>query len=48
MVSARAPAPDINAQAIVEGMASLFEDGLRKVSQGVTSTAEVLRATQEV
>ena len=48
MISARAPAPEIHAQAIAEGMASLFEDGLRKVSQGVTSMAEVLRATQEV
>jgi general secretion pathway protein E len=48
MISARAPAPDIHAQAIADGMTSLFEDGLRKVSHGVTSIAEVLRATQEV
>jgi general secretion pathway protein E len=48
MITARAPAPDIRAQAIAEGMTSLFDDGLRKVSQGATSMAEVLRATQEV
>ncbi len=48
MISARAPAAGIEAQAIAEGMTTLFEDGLRKVSTGVTSMAEVLRATQEV
>ena len=48
MISARAPAPDIRAQAIAEGMTTLFDDGLRKVSHGATSMAEVLRATQEV
>ena len=48
MISARAPVADIQAQAIAEGMTSLFEDGLRKVSQGATSMAEVLRATREV
>jgi general secretion pathway protein E len=48
MISARAPGPDIQAQAVAEGMTSLFEDGFRKVSRGLTSVAEVLRATQEV
>ncbi len=48
MISARAPASDIATQATAEGMTTLFEDGLRKVSHGVTSMAEVLRATQEV
>jgi general secretion pathway protein E len=48
MISARAPVADIQAQAIAEGMTSLFEDGLRKVSHGATSMAEVLRATREV
>jgi general secretion pathway protein E len=48
MIAARAPASDIRAQAVAEGMTSLFDDGLRKVSHGATSMAEVLRATQEV
>ena len=48
MISARAPVADIQTQAIAEGMTSLFEDGLRKVSHGATSMAEVLRATREV
>ena len=48
MISARTPAGGIHAQAIAEGMTTLFEDGLRKVSAGVTSMAEVFRATQEV
>jgi general secretion pathway protein E len=48
MIAARAPASDIRAQAVAEGMTSLFDDGLRKVSHGATSMAEVLRATREV
>jgi general secretion pathway protein E len=48
MISTRAPASEIRAQAIAEGMTSLFDDGLRKVSHGATSMAEVLRATREV
>jgi general secretion pathway protein E len=48
MIQARSPAPEIQAQAIAEGMTTLYEDGLRKASRGMTSIAEVLRATQEV
>jgi type II secretory ATPase GspE/PulE/Tfp pilus assembly ATPase PilB-like protein len=29
-------------------MTTLYDDGLRKASRGMTSIAEVLRATQEV
>jgi general secretion pathway protein E len=48
MIQARSPAPEIQAQAIAEGMTTLYEDGLRKASRGMTPIAEVLRATQEV
>jgi general secretion pathway protein E len=48
MIGARAPASAIEAAALEEGMTSLFDDGLRKVAQGITSLAEILRATKEV
>jgi general secretion pathway protein E len=47
MIGARAPANEIETVALEGGMTSLFEDGLRKVARGVTSLAEVLRATKE-
>jgi general secretion pathway protein E len=48
MIGARAQASEIEAAALAEGMTSLFDDGLRKVARGVTSLAEILRATKEV
>ena len=37
----------IHKKAMENGMTSLFEDGLAKVQQGVTTFAEVLRVTRE-
>jgi type II secretory ATPase GspE/PulE/Tfp pilus assembly ATPase PilB-like protein len=48
MIAARAPSNEIEAAAFEEGMTSLFDDGLKKVAEGITSLAEVLRATKEV
>lgn len=41
------PAEAIRAQALKEGMTSLFEDGLNKASAGVTTVEEVFRVTRE-
>jgi type II secretory ATPase GspE/PulE/Tfp pilus assembly ATPase PilB-like protein len=38
---------DIHAQAVKEGMRTMFEDGILKAAQGITSIEEVLRATTE-
>ncbi len=35
---------DIRAQALAEGMASMMNDGMRKVKAGITTPAEVLRS----
>ncbi len=42
----RANAAEIEAKAIAEGMASMLDDGLRKVVAGETTLEEVLRATR--
>jgi len=44
----RAEAGAIQAQAIAEGMAPLYVDGLRKALAGVTTVEEVLRVTREL
>ncbi len=45
LVLARAPADEIGAVAVGEGMRRLREDGLAKVQAGLTSLAEVARVT---
>ncbi len=37
----------IKQAAVAKGMTTLFEDGIRKVKQGITTLGEVLRVTQE-
>jgi type IV pilus assembly protein PilB len=48
LILARAPADDIAAVAVREGMRRLRDDGLEKVKQGRTSIAEVARVTGSV
>ena len=38
---------DIEKQAIAEGMTLLFEDGMRKVEEGITTFEEVMRVSRE-
>ncbi len=40
----QASSNEIRAQAIAEGMASMMNDGMRKVKEGITTPAEVLRS----
>ncbi|MFA5337739.1 MAG: ATPase, T2SS/T4P/T4SS family [Candidatus Omnitrophota bacterium] len=47
MVLKRASAQAIKQKAIAEGMHTLRQDGLRKIWQGVTTFAEVIRVTQK-
>jgi len=46
-VMARKEAGDIQQQAIDEGMLTIYEDGLQKAMEGVTTLDEVLRVTSE-
>lgn len=46
MISEKRAAEDIRAYAISKGMKTLFEDGLAKVRNGVTSLDEILRVTE--
>ena len=43
----QATAGEIHAQAVREGMRTMYQDGLLKCLQGVTTIEEVLRVTQE-
>jgi len=47
LIIARTPAEQIKAQAISAGMRTLRDDGWRKVREGTTTVAEVLRVTQD-
>ncbi len=47
MVMKHATATELRAQAIREGMLTMYEDGLRKALAGVTTFEEVLRVTRE-
>jgi general secretion pathway protein E len=47
LILARTPADQIKAAAVTRGMRTLRDDGWRKVAEGVTTTAEVLRVTQD-
>ena len=46
LILKKATASEIKAQAVKEGMTSVFEDGLRKVEAGITSIEEVLRVAR--
>lgn len=47
LIMANATADDIEAQAKKEGMLTMFEDGLIKAVQGISTIEEVLRVAQE-
>ena len=47
LVTRLATASEIRTQAIKEGMVTMFQDGIQKVEQGVTTIEEVLRVTRE-
>ena len=47
LVMKHATAADLRAEAINDGMITMYEDGLRKALAGVTTFEEVLRATRE-
>ncbi|MEM1080511.1 MAG: type II secretion system ATPase GspE [Pseudomonadota bacterium] len=47
MVMKQATAGELERQAIAEGMRSMYQDGMLKALQGITSQEEVLRVTQE-
>jgi general secretion pathway protein E len=47
LVMKHATAADLRAEAIHEGMLTMYEDGLRKAVRGVTTIEEVLRVTRE-
>jgi general secretion pathway protein E len=47
LVMKHATATDLRAEAIREGMMTMYEDGLRKALKGVTTFEEVLRVTRE-
>lgn len=48
MVTAKTPANEIKRKCVSLGMRSLYDDGLEKVKNGITSIEEVLRVTQEI
>lgn len=47
VIHAGADAAQLHASAREQGMITLYEDGLRKVAEGLTSLEEVLRVTQD-
>jgi general secretion pathway protein E len=47
LIMRHATAGDIRSAAIMEGMETMFENGLRKSLAGVTTIEEVLRVTRE-
>ena len=47
LVMQQATSGEIHAQAVKEGMRTMYQDGLLKCLQGVTTIEEVLRVTQE-
>ena len=47
MVMQQATSGDLHAQAVREGMRTMYQDGLLKCLQGVTTIEEILRVTQE-
>ncbi|MGD8384569.1 MAG: type II secretion system ATPase GspE [Lysobacterales bacterium] len=47
LVMQQGTAGEIHAQAVEEGMRTMYQDGLMKCLQGITTVEEVLRVTQE-
>jgi general secretion pathway protein E len=47
LVMKHATAAELRAEAVREGMLTMYEDGLRKAVRGVTTLEEVLRVTRE-
>lgn len=47
LITQKSDSDIIKKKAIEEGMTTMFEDGLSKVQQGITTIEEVLRATKE-
>lgn len=47
MILREAPISEVRKKAIVDGMTTMFEDGLTKVEKGVTTIEEVLRVVKE-
>ncbi|MDE3118630.1 MAG: type II secretion system protein GspE, partial [Nitrospirota bacterium] len=47
LISAKADSSQIKQQATAKGMATLRDEGAAKVLQGLTTTEEVLRITQQ-
>lgn len=47
LITQKANADDLKTQAVAEGMTTMLEDGLDKVTKGVTTLEEVLRVTTE-
>jgi general secretion pathway protein E len=47
LVMRHATSGDLQKQALVDGMMSMYEHGLRKVLAGTTTLEEVLRVTRE-
>lgn len=48
MITAKASAGDIKKKAVLLGMRTLYDDGMDKVRNGITTIEEVLRVTEEV
>ncbi|HWY79474.1 MAG TPA: hypothetical protein VNW29_03890, partial [Candidatus Sulfotelmatobacter sp.] len=46
LITNKANSDTIKKKAIEEGMTTMFEDGLSKVQQGITTVEEILRATK--
>ena len=47
MVMKHATSGELQEQAVAEGMRTMYQDGLLKCLQGVTTVEEVLRVTQD-
>jgi general secretion pathway protein E len=47
LVMRHATSTDLRAEAIKEGMTTMYEDGIRKAVAGITTFEEVLRVTRE-
>jgi general secretion pathway protein E len=47
LVMRHATATELRAAAIEQGMLTMYDHGLRKVSQGITTLEEVLRVTRD-
>ena len=47
MVMRHATSGELQDQAVAEGMRTMYQDGMIKCQQGITSLDEILRVTQE-